>query len=317
MSTKTDRYHQDFADRIIAAIREGTTPWQKPWKPGERFLPSNVKTGRAYTGGNTIQLVASAEAKGFAAPRWGTYRQIKSMGGQVRKGESGTPLLFFQNTRRVMAKDSAGRPILDANGKKTWRHIPLKAPYFRLFTVFNVEQADGLPPLAAGEAVPLWKVHEAAERVIADNDDVTVRHVEGDRAYYHLRTDRITLPKREQFETATLYYQTALHELAHSTGHPDRLDRETLTEGIKAGFGSPLYAREELRAEIAAMMIGERVGVGHNPDRGAAYIEGWIAALEDDPQEIRRAAADAQKIADFVLAAHDERQAEDEMPAAA
>ena len=94
-----------------------------------------------------------------------------------------------------------------------------------------------------------------------------------------------------QFPSANHYYQTALHELGHSTGHPERMNRETLTQGISEGFGSPAYAKEELRAEISAMMTGERVGVGHDPSRGAAYVEGWIAALEEDPREIRRAAA--------------------------
>ena len=109
--------------------------------------------------------------------------------------------------------------------------------------------------------------------------------------------------------SANHYYQTALHELGHSTGHKDRMNRETLIEGIDGGFGSPQYAREELRAEISAMMTGERVGVGHDPSRGAAYVEGWIQALEEDPREIRRAAADAQKISDFVLDRHRERLA--------
>ena len=132
----------------------------------------------------------------------------------------------------------------------------------------------------------------------------------GDRAFYNLNRDEIVLPERGQFPSANHYYQTALHELGHSTGHPERMNRATLTQGIAEGFGSPAYAKEELRAEISAMMTGERVGVGHDPSRGAAYVEGWVAALEEDPREIRRAAADAQKISDFVLARSREREAE-------
>ena len=134
----------------------------------------------------------------------------------------------------------------------------------------------------------------------------------GDRAFYNLNRDEIVLPERGQFPSANHYYQTALHELGHSTGHPERMNRATLTQGIGEGFGSPAYAKEELRAEISAMMTGERVGVGHDPSRGAAYVEGWVAALEEDPREIRRAAADSQKISDFVLARSRERQAEHE-----
>ena len=128
-----------------------------------------------------------------------------------------------------------------------------------------------------------------------------IRHVEGDRAYYRLKADEIVLRKWEQFSSATHYYQTALHEVGHATGHPERMNRESLIEGIKAGFGSESYAREELRAEISAMMTGEKIGIGHDPSRGAAYVESWIEALQEDPREIRRAAADAQRISDYIL----------------
>ena len=167
----------------------------------------------------------------------------------------------------------------------------------------------GSRPAPAAE--PLWKVHQNAERVLTDSG-VPVRHVAGDRAFYNLNRDEIVLPERVQFPSANHYYQTALHELGHSTGHPERMNRATLVEGMSEGFGSPAYAKEELRAEISAMMTGERVGVGHDPSRGAAYVEGWVAALEEDPREIRRAAADAQKISDFVLARSREREAERE-----
>ena len=111
----------------------------------------------------------------------------------------------------------------------------------------------------------------------------------------------MVLPKHDQFPTRNGYYQTALHECVHSTGHPDRMDRDTLKDGMEQGFGSPEYAREELRAEIAAMMTGERVGVGHDPQRGAAYVENWVKVLEEDPREIHRAAAEAQRMSDYLI----------------
>ena len=126
-----------------------------------------------------------------------------------------------------------------------------------------------------------------------------------------MQTDKVTLPEREQFATANGYYQTALHELGHATGHPDRMDRDTLTHGV-GNFGGTEYAREELRAEMSAMMTGERVGVGHDGSRGAAYVAGWIKALEDDPKEIYKAAADAQKISDYLLRPIREREQETE-----
>ena len=122
-------------------------------------------------------------------------------------------------------------------------------------------------------AEPLWKVHQNAERVLADSG-VPVRHMASDHAFYNLNRDEIVLPERVQFPSANHYYQTALHELGHSTGHPERMNRATLTEGMSEGFGSPAYAKEELRAEISAMMTGERVGVGHDPSPGCRLRRG-------------------------------------------
>ena len=123
-----------------------------------------------------------------------------------------------------------------------------------------------------------------------------MQHVPGDRAYYRIDKDQVVLPEPSHFLRRNGYYQTALHECGHSTGHPDRMDRDTLKKGLADGFGSPEYAREELRAEICAMMTGERVGVGHGPQRGAAYVENWVRVLEEDPREIHRAAAEAQRM---------------------
>ena len=272
---KHDEYHRQFADAIIEQIRQGTAPWQKPWGPGERVLPANVDTGRSYSGGNSLHLAAVQQERGYGDVRWGTYRQIQARDGQVRKGEQGIRILSFQDHRKIAVNDERGRPVRDNEGKRVYRYERMRAPVVRQYTVFNAEQA-------------------------------------GDRAFYSLNNDEIVLPERGQFPSANHYYQTALHELGHSTGHPERMNRETLTQGISEGFGSPAYAKEELRAEISAMMTGERVGVGHDPSRGAAYVEGWVAALEEDPREIRRAAAEAQKISDFVLARSRERQAERE-----
>ena len=216
-----------------------------------------------------------------------------------------------QDHRKIAVNDERGRPVRDNERKRVYRYERMRAPVVRQYTVFNAEQADGLPARPAPTPEPLWKVHQQAERVLEDSG-VPVRHMAGDRAFYNLNRDEIVLPERGQFPSANHYYQTVLHELGHSTGHPERMNRATLTQGIADGFGSPAYAKEELRAEISAMMTGERVGVGHDPSRGAAYVEGWVAALEEDPREIRRAAADAQKISDFVLTRSRERQAERE-----
>ncbi len=172
----------------------------------------------------------------------------------------------------------------------------------RVHAAFNVEQADGLTLERRDDdrdKKSELKTHELAERVIQESG-MEVRHVRGDRSFYNVRTDRVTLPERDQFASANGYYQTALHELGHATGHPDRLDRATLKNGA-GDFGSVAYAREELRAEISAMLTGVRVGVGHDGSRGATYVTGWLTALDHDPQEIDKAAAEAQHMSDYLL----------------
>ena len=147
-----DEYHRKFADAIIEQIRKGTAPWQKPWAPGERVLPMNV-TPTAPTGAATAcTWPQSSRSRGYGDVRWGTYRQIQARGGQVRKGERGTRILSFQDSKRVAVTDERGRPRRDAEGKRIYRYEKLKAPFVRQYTVFNAEQADGLPERANPDA---------------------------------------------------------------------------------------------------------------------------------------------------------------------
>ena len=199
---KHDEYHRQFAEGIIEQIRQGTALWQKPWGPGERVLPANVDTGRSYRGGNSLHLAAVQQERGYGDVRWGTYRQIQARDGQVRKGEQGTRILSFQDHRKIAVNDERGRPKRDNEGKRVYRHERLQAPVVRQYTVFNAEQADGLPARPAPTAEPLWKVHQQAEQVLEDGG-VPVRHVAGDRAFYNAepRRDRAarawTVPLRE------------------------------------------------------------------------------------------------------------------------
>ena len=247
-------------------------------------------------------------AKGYSDNRWATYKQISEMGGQVRKGEKATHVLFYKfDDEKTKAQEQPGTPTTEGNGEKD----QTRPPMVRCYAVFNVEQADGLKLERKADdrtKEPEWKAHQTAERVIQESG-IHVAHIRGDRACYNMQTDKVTLPEREQFATANGYYQTALHELGHATGHPSRMDRDTLKNGV-GHFGSTEYAREELRAEMSAMMTGDRVGVGHDGSRGAAYVEGWIKALDKDPKEIYKAAADAQKISDYLMRPIREREQE-------
>jgi putative DNA primase/helicase len=165
--------------------------------------------------------------------------------------------------------------------------------------IFNAEQIEGLPSLEV--KAPDGNRHERAEAVLKASG-AEIRHDQPDRAFYRPATDRIHLPPRGQFDTADKYLATALHELAHSTGHPSRLNRD-----LAHPFGSAGYAKEELRAEIASLMIGDRLGIGHDPGQHAAYVKSWVQVLKEDPKEILRASRDADKITGYVLALEKER----------
>ena len=311
---KAEEYHEQFAARIVKALEAGTAPWQKPWKAGERILPHNFGSGRDYRGGNAVYLAMNALDRGYADPRWGGYRQIQEAGGHVRKAEKGTPILYVDFNRRTTVRDEGGKPVLDDAGRPVVESVRRDRPLVKLQHVFNVEQTEGLNLRSLQTAAPEWEGHERAEALMRASG-VRIDHVAGDRAYYRLSEDRVVLPERSQFASQDAYTHTALHELGHATGHPRRLNRPTLVD--HGGFGSETYAKEELRAEIAAMMTGEKLGVGHEPRHGTAYVSSWVKALENDPREIRAAAGDAQRISDWLMARERERTAEQEPPSPA
>ncbi|VTU46125.1 DNA primase TraC (plasmid) [Variovorax sp. SRS16] len=286
-------FHELVADKLIEQLRQGTAPWQRPWVPGEpsAFIPMNPTTGKRYRGINAVFLMA----QGRDDPRWLTFKQAIAIGAQVRKGEHGTPIQYWKFAEEQQKVDGQGRPIVDANGQPVMQRVELERPRVFFATVFNAQQIDGMPPMERKPAEQTWSAQERAEAIL-DASGAVIRHGEHDRAFYRPSTDSIHLPDRAQFPTADNYYATALHELGHWSGHASRLNRD-----LANPFGSVAYAKEELRAEIASMILGDELGIGHDPEQHAAYVKAWIQVLQDDPMEIVRAAADAEKIQDFVL----------------
>ena len=294
-------YVDQVANSIIDQLHKGTAPWVKPWGPGERFMPYNPTTGNEYRGGNAMWLMSQAESRGYDDARWLTFRQAQEKGAQVRKGEKGTPIQFWKWQGLEPVCDAQGKPMLDGEGNPVRELVRYERPRVMSAVVFNAQQMDGLPPAPDRPALPEWDRHSRAERILAGSG-VDFHHAAGDRAFYHLGKDRITLPERWQFDTGDGYYATVLHELGHATGHPSRLNRD-----MAYPFGSEGYAREEMRAEISSLMLGGQLGIGHDPGQHAAYIGSWIRVLEQDPREVFRAAADAEKIVEMVRSFEAER----------
>lgn len=291
MDSEKQSFPDKVAEKLIEQLREGTAPWQKPWQPGEATsrLPVNPVTGNRYKGINALHLMS----EGREDQRWMTYKQAESLDAQVRKGEKGTAIQYWKFTEDQLQTDTNGKPIFDARGEPVKETVQLERPRVFFATVFNAEQIDGLPPME--RKAQNWNPVDRAEQILQASG-AELRHGEQDRAFYRPATDTIHLPAKEQFPSADNYYATALHELGHWSGHASRLDRDLVHP-----FGSECYAREELRAEIASMIMGDEIGIGHDPKQHAAYVESWIKVLRQDPLEIFRAATDAEKIQSYVL----------------
>lgn len=296
---KRPPFHVEFAEKIIERLKEGTAPWQKPWEDGGQIVaPHNPVSGTVYKGVNRVSLALS----GYDDPRWMTYKQAQEAGYQVQAGSTSTPVVFYQWTRERDKTDEEGKPVLGEDGKPEKVKIYLDRPIVRFAHVFNAEQIDGdLPPLKLTANPHEWEPLEKAESILSASGAV-IKHDQSNRAFYRPFSDDIHLPPKANFDEPGKYYATALHELGHWTGHESRLGREF---GPK---GSELYAKEELRAEIASWMLGQDIGVRHDPDQHVAYVASWIKALEEDPSEIMRACRDAEQIKEYVLSLEREKE---------
>jgi len=285
-------FHEQVAENLIEQLKKGVAPWQKPWKPGDLLavLPMNPATGKRYRGINSLNLMSRA----YTDPRWLTYKQAVSLGAQVRKGEKSTLVQYWKFTDERIKTDDNNNPVLNSEGNPIKEQVRLERPRVFYAAVFNAQQMDNLPELDI--KAPDWDPLERAEHILQASHAV-IHHGEADRAFYRASTDSIHLPHKHQFPTPDRYYATALHELGHWTGHELRLNRD-----LAHPFGSEGYGREELRAEIASMLLSGELSIGHDPGQHVAYVSSWIKALQEDPTEIFRAAADAEKIQDFVLA---------------
>jgi antirestriction protein ArdC len=268
-------------------MEKGRLPWIKPWTVSGSFgLPRSAASRKTYSGINILILWDAALKRGYIAQEWLTLRQCNELGGRIKKGEKGTTACyadsFIPKAERERAKEQGDDPG--------------RVPFLKRFTLFNIEQCEGLPahitppptPIPASELVP------AADAMIAASG-ITIKHG-GDTAMYLPKPDVIMMPPRSSFDTPADYYATILHEAGHATAHPSRLNRN-----LQHRFGSTAYAREELIAELTSAFLC--AGFGIVPQvRHADYLAHWLDLLKEDSRAIFHAASQASKAADFLLA---------------
>jgi antirestriction protein ArdC len=276
-----------ITEKIVSLLEQGIVPWRRPWT--STGLPRNLVSKKPYRGINHFLLSASK----YVSPFWLTFRQANELGGSVRRGEQSTIIVFWKVDERP---DQEATDTANEDG--TRRRFLLR--YYR---VFNVEQCD--LPQTVLDKLPKIETHEhdpidEAERIVAEMPQRPELQTGGSKAFYSSLSDRVTMPPRELFTTAEEYYATLLHEITHSTGHPKRLARETITEA--APFGSATYSKEELCAEMGSAFLCAEAGISPVViENQAAYLAGWLGKLRDDRKLLIHAAAQAQHAADYIL----------------
>lgn len=296
--------HEQIAEKLIAALEAGTSPFQKPWTDDYSagyITPLNPTTGKNYRGMNALWLAMQDRQD----PRWMTLKQASFKNWTVEKGSKATLINFVKTTDLVPVTNEKGEKVLGENGKPKMQTVKLDKPIITTAWVFNGEQIRGIPEwkesYAEKQAQQQWSPVERAEQIF-EASKAKLKHG-GNDAFYNVTKDYIQLPKKEQFDSAAKFYATLLHEVGHWTGHKDRLDRP-----MGGKFGSEEYAREELRAEISSLMMGSELNIGHDFGQHAAYVESWVKILKEEPFELHKAAADAQKIVDFMLDLEQKRE---------
>lgn len=285
---KPDIYTQ-ITNSVIESLEQGVKPWTQPWNATHAAGPVSKPlrhNGQAYAGINVLMLWISAMERGYSAPIWMTYRQAAELGGQVRKGEKGSPVVYAGAIQKTEEDECTGE------------EIDRTIPFLKSYTVFNVEQIDGLPGhfTAKAEASSNLDARIVEAEAFFEATGAEIGHG-GDRAFYAPGPDRVQMPDFEDFRDAQSYYATLAHEITHWTHHKKRLDREFGREK----WGDSGYAREELVAELGAAFLCADLGI-ELEDRAdhAAYIASWLKVLKNDKRAVFSAAAHAQRAVEFL-----------------
>jgi len=286
-----------MAEGITRDMVAGLASWERPPREGaaSREAPFNPVSGREYGGINAFWL----ESQWRSDPRWMTARQAKAEGGQVREGERGTPVEYWQWTERHPEQGADGKPMQGEDGRPVYRTVELDRPKVMYATLYNAEQIDGLPALAADGKRALLPAERSRQGLDQLGDmlaDSGVRFEMGGRAGYDLGRDVILMPGEFSYGSREERYASGLHQLCRATGHSSRLARD-----MSDGHGSRNRAAEDLRVSMAAQMVASRLGIQHHPQHTKAQADGWHELVRNDPHALFRATRDAEVIATWIM----------------
>jgi antirestriction protein ArdC len=276
----TAKVAEIVTERIIAALEKGNIPWKKTWSTN---LPKNLVSKKDYRGMNVFILAACSSDEYFV-----TYKQAAALGGNVKKGEKGIPVIFWN--------------FVEHENKETGKKKTV--PFMRYYTVFGLSQCENLK--APEKTVKQNNPIENCEKVIANMPNKP-NMKDGSNASYQPVTDTVTMPQINAFQNAESYYATLFHEEIHATGHNSRLNREGVAEHA-AAFGSATYSKEELVAELGSAFLCAETGISSDNliENSVAYVQSWIKALKNDAQFIISASSKARKAAEYILNKKDE-----------
>lgn len=294
---KQNKLREQIAEQFLSALKEEQLPWHAMWVSQR---PKNAISGKNYRGINSMWLSFVSQVKGYSDYRWCTYKQAQDKGWQVKKGEKAVQIEYwrlYDKAQKKYIESSEARAIVDADPDRE-KDIILSV---RFYSVFNGEQIEGIPELAVSTYTDIETIRDQRD-VLLNNMELSF-HEGGTQAFYRPSEDSITMPPDTYFEDSYGYMSTFLHECGHATGHEKRLNRD-----LSGRFGSESYAKEELRAEIASAFTSQALGFGlmgadlySAMDNHKAYIQSWIKAIEDQPNELFAAIKDAEKISDYLL----------------
>lgn len=293
-----DAKRQQVIDNLLDSMQNNPTAWRKGWFTLPT-LPTNGKTHQNYRGVNALNLSFIAEKRGYKDNRWVTFNQAKELGASVKAGQKSSDVMFWSQYDRNTKKQFDLKTVAGMSDEEKNEYIKeYVKPVLKFFSVFNAEQCENFPERTEQKMSEeeMANKNTAIEKIIA-NSAAPIFH-DTTKAYYVPSLDEIHLPKEEMFFTERNYYATALHEIAHSTGHSSRLNRD-----LSGVFGSSDYAMEELRAELSSVFMQTDLGIDLGDaeiGNHGAYLSSWMSAIKEDPDVFYKAVSDASKIVTFI-----------------